>query len=67
MDMDGGKCASLVDMMSQPSDGGVRVSGGFSTTSVASEVSLDKSGINDCINGRHCDESIHEDVDKLAR
>merc|ERR1719327_1228986 len=61
----GGKSASLGEMISQLSDVGVPVPGGFSTTSFAYKEFLDKGGINDFINTQLSDESIYEDVNKL--
>merc|ERR1719327_932560 len=61
----GGKSASLGEMISQLSDVGVPVPGGFSTTSFAYKDFLDKGGINDFINDKLSDESIYSDVDKL--
>merc|ERR1719327_906506 len=63
----GGKSASLGEMISQLSDVGVPVPGGFSTTSFAYKEFLDKGGINDFINKELSDESIYTDVDKLMQ
>eukprot|EP00418_Pyrodinium_bahamense_P081503 CAMPEP_0179058954 /NCGR_PEP_ID=MMETSP0796-20121207/25111_1 /TAXON_ID=73915 /ORGANISM="Pyrodinium bahamense, Strain pbaha01" /LENGTH=201 /DNA_ID=CAMNT_0020755711 /DNA_START=38 /DNA_END=640 /DNA_ORIENTATION=+ len=65
VDKVGGKSASLGEMISQLSDVGVPVPGGFSTTAYAYKEFLDKGGINDFINEKLSDESIYEDVDKL--
>merc|ERR1719327_2290002 len=61
----GGKSASLGEMISQLSDVGVPVPGGFSTTAFAYKEFLDKGGINDFINEQLSDESIYTDVNKL--
>eukprot|EP00913_Durusdinium_trenchii_P024025 g22563.t1 len=63
----GGKSASLGEMISQLSDVGVPVPGGFSTTAFAYKEFLDKGGINEFINDKLSDESIYEDVDKLMK
>eukprot|EP00403_Amphidinium_massartii_P024517 CAMPEP_0178399398 /NCGR_PEP_ID=MMETSP0689_2-20121128/15260_1 /TAXON_ID=160604 /ORGANISM="Amphidinium massartii, Strain CS-259" /LENGTH=900 /DNA_ID=CAMNT_0020020175 /DNA_START=76 /DNA_END=2778 /DNA_ORIENTATION=- len=63
----GGKSASLGEMISQLSEVGVPVPGGFSTTSFAYKEFLEKGGINDFINEQLSDESIYEDVDKLMK
>eukprot|EP00403_Amphidinium_massartii_P021734 CAMPEP_0178398392 /NCGR_PEP_ID=MMETSP0689_2-20121128/14749_1 /TAXON_ID=160604 /ORGANISM="Amphidinium massartii, Strain CS-259" /LENGTH=890 /DNA_ID=CAMNT_0020019153 /DNA_START=81 /DNA_END=2753 /DNA_ORIENTATION=+ len=63
----GGKSASLGEMISQLSEVGVPVPGGFSTTSFAYKDFLDKGGINEYINEQLSDESIYEDVDKLMK
>ena len=63
----GGKSASLGEMISQLSEVGVPVPGGFSTTSHAYKEFLDKGGINDFINDQLSDETIYEDVDKLMK
>ncbi|CAE7483203.1 ppsA, partial [Symbiodinium microadriaticum] len=63
----GGKSASLGEMISQLSDVGVPVPGGFSTTAHAYKEFLDKGGINEFINDKLSDESIYEDVDKLMK
>jgi len=65
VDKVGGKSASLGEMISQLSDVGVPVPGGFSTTSHAYKEFLDKGGINDFINNTLDDESIYTDVNKL--
>ncbi|CAE7038752.1 ppsA [Symbiodinium natans] len=67
VDKVGGKSASLGEMISQLSDVGVPVPGGFSTTSFAYKEFLDKGGINEFINDKLSDESIYEDVDKLMK
>merc|ERR1719160_2237401 len=67
VDKVGGKSASLGEMISQLSDVGVPVPGGFSTTSHAYKEFLDKGGINDFINKALEDESIYSDVDKLMQ
>jgi pyruvate,water dikinase len=61
----GGKSASLGEMISQLSDMGVPVPGGFSTTAFAYKEFLDKGGINEFINETLSDESIYTDVNKL--
>merc|ERR1719210_716843 len=61
----GGKSASLGEMISQLSNVGVPVPGGFSTTAFAYKEFLDKGGINDFINDKLADESIYSDVNKL--
>ena len=63
----GGKSASLGEMISQLSDVGVPVPGGFSTTAYAYKEFLDKGGINEFINDKLSDDSIYEDVDKLMK
>ena len=63
----GGKSASLGEMISQLSDVGVPVPGGFSTTSHAYKEFLDKGGINAYINDQLSDESIYTDVDQLMK
>jgi len=65
VDKVGGKSASLGEMISQLSDVGVPVPGGFSTTSFAYKEFLDRGGINAFINEQLSDESIYTDVDKL--
>mmetsp|Transcript_38882 Transcript_38882/g.89799 ORF Transcript_38882/g.89799 Transcript_38882/m.89799 type:complete len:919 (-) Transcript_38882:52-2808(-) len=65
VDKVGGKSASLGEMISQLSEVGVPVPGGFSTTSYAYKEFLDKGGINEFINDQLSDEVIYEDVDKL--
>merc|ERR1719150_1131025 len=65
VDKVGGKSASLGEMISQLSDVGVPVPGGFSTTAFAYKEFLDKGGINEYINDKLSDESIYTDVDKL--
>merc|ERR550539_1334538 len=65
VDKVGGKSASLGEMISQLSNVGVPVPGGFSTTSFAYKEFLDKGGINDFINEALSDESIYTDVNKL--
>jgi len=65
VDKVGGKSASLGEMISQLSDVGVPVPGGFSTTSHAYKEFLDKGGINDFINDQLSDETIYTDVNKL--
>merc|ERR1719150_3706083 len=65
VDKVGGKSASLGEMISQLSDVGVPVPGGFSTTAFAYKEFLDKGGINDFINQQLSDESIYTDVNKL--
>jgi len=67
VDKVGGKSASLGEMISQLSDVGVPVPGGFSTTSFAYKEFLDKGGINDFINETLDDESIYTDVNKLMK
>ena len=54
-------------MISQLSDVGVPVPGGFSTTAYAYKEFLDKGGINEFINDKLSDDSIYEDVDKLMK
>jgi pyruvate,water dikinase len=63
----GGKSASLGEMISQLSEVGVPVPGGFSTTSFAYKEFLDKGGINEFINDQLADESIYTDVDQLMK
>uniref|UniRef100_A0A7S3T0R6 Phosphoenolpyruvate synthase n=1 Tax=Strombidinopsis acuminata TaxID=141414 RepID=A0A7S3T0R6_9SPIT len=63
----GGKSASLGEMISQLSEVGVPVPGGFSTTSFAYKEFLDKGGINEFINDQLSDESIYTDVNKLMQ
>jgi len=65
VDKVGGKSASLGEMISQLSEVGVPVPGGFSTTAFAYKDFLDKGGINAYINDQLSDESIYSDVDKL--
>ncbi|CAE8621207.1 unnamed protein product [Polarella glacialis] len=65
VDKVGGKSASLGEMISQLSDVGVPVPGGFSTTAHAYKEFLDKGGINDFINTTLADETIYTDVNKL--
>merc|ERR1719204_1604043 len=65
VDKVGGKSASLGEMISQLSDVGVPVPGGFSTTSFAYKEFLDKGGINAFINDALSDETIYTDVNKL--
>jgi len=65
VDKVGGKSASLGEMISQLSEVGVPVPGGFSTTAHAYKEFLDKGGINAFINDALSDESIYTDVDKL--
>mmetsp|Transcript_84879 Transcript_84879/g.181871 ORF Transcript_84879/g.181871 Transcript_84879/m.181871 type:complete len:905 (-) Transcript_84879:87-2801(-) len=65
VDKVGGKSASLGEMISQLSEVGVPVPGGFSTTAHAYKEFLDKGGINDFINTTLSDETIYTDVDKL--
>eukprot|EP00437_Effrenium_voratum_P032995 CAMPEP_0181471460 /NCGR_PEP_ID=MMETSP1110-20121109/39084_1 /TAXON_ID=174948 /ORGANISM="Symbiodinium sp., Strain CCMP421" /LENGTH=874 /DNA_ID=CAMNT_0023596475 /DNA_START=56 /DNA_END=2676 /DNA_ORIENTATION=+ len=65
VDKVGGKSASLGEMISQLSDVGVPVPGGFSTTAFAYKEFLDKGGINDFINNQLSDDTIYTDVNKL--
>eukprot|EP00931_Biecheleriopsis_adriatica_P008181 TRINITY_DN1093_c0_g1_i6.p1 TRINITY_DN1093_c0_g1~~TRINITY_DN1093_c0_g1_i6.p1 ORF type:complete len:892 (+),score=302.60 TRINITY_DN1093_c0_g1_i6:79-2754(+) len=65
VDKVGGKSASLGEMISQLSDVGVPVPGGFSTTAFAYKDFLDKGGINAFINDALSDDSIYSDVNKL--
>merc|ERR1719150_113353 len=65
VDKVGGKSASLGEMISQLSESGVPVPGGFSTTAHAYKEFLDKGGINAYINDKLSDESIYTDVNKL--
>merc|ERR1719160_1652787 len=67
VDKVGGKSASLGEMISQLSDVGVPVPGGFSTTSHAYKEFLDKGGINAFIDEQLSDETIYTDVNQLMK
>eukprot|EP00401_Gymnodinium_catenatum_P008344 CAMPEP_0117501578 /NCGR_PEP_ID=MMETSP0784-20121206/23372_1 /TAXON_ID=39447 /ORGANISM="" /LENGTH=294 /DNA_ID=CAMNT_0005296839 /DNA_START=24 /DNA_END=905 /DNA_ORIENTATION=- len=67
VDKVGGKSASLGEMISQLSEVGVPVPGGFSTTAFAYKEFLDKGGINAFINEQLSDETIYSDVNQLMK